>query len=635
MPVASPLPDMLQQLQRAGIETRADQASRVLYSTDASIYQIEPLAVVLPRHHNEVAAVLTLATQYQVPVTARGAGSSLAGQAIGAGLIIDCSRYLNRIEAIQLPEPGQPAWVEVEPGAVLETLNRQASRYQLQFGPDPASAERATIGGSLANNATGAHSIQYGMFADHVLQVEVVLADGSLASFAELPVTELPPAGISQRAAALYQAAFDLRSHHAERIRTGWPRLWRRASGYNLNYLLPWSPAAPPRWDLGPAYPPVQPGHTNLATLLAGSEGTLGIVTRARLRLVQKPPHTVLAVLAYDSIASACDDTPRLLELAPSAVELLPRQLIELARAVPAYARLIDFLPSGRDEIPPALLVVEFSGQDPGHLIAQLRQVGPGAYQAITVPAQARIWAVRKVGLGLLMSAPGDAKPLGFMEDIAVPVEQLGDFVRQIDALTGEFGVTAAYYAHASAGCLHIRPVLDLKTGVGVTTLRQLAAAAMQAGLRLGGVPSGEHGDGLARSEWLPQALGDELMQFHRQIKLAADPDNLLNPGKIIDPVPMDQNLRYGPQYRARGWQPVFSFRNQVSLLGAIEMCNGAGVCRKDGGVMCPSFQATREEMHATRGRANLLRAFLSNHLPAENALRGGQPFNSLTLDAV
>jgi len=334
------------------------------------------------------------------------------------------------------------------------------------------------------------------------------------------------------------------------------------------------------------------------------------VIRQATLNLVQKPKNTILGVLAYASIAAACDDTPRLLEYGPSAVELITRRIVHLARAVPAYAQLIDFLPPG-DPNPAAVLVVEFAGDSPEELRDRVKVLGPSAYVAETRAAQARIWKVRKVGLGLLMSKPGNAQPIPFIEDVAVPVEKLGDFVRAVDQICAAQNVEPAYYAHASAGCLHIRPILDLRSAGHIRAMREIATAAIAIGLEYGGAVSGEHGDGLARSEWLEMAYGPEVMQAHRILKGAADPHNLFNPGKIIDAPPMDQNLRFGAGYRSQGWQPVFSFDRQVSLENAIEMCNGAGVCRKDGGVMCPSFQATREELHSTRGRANLLRELI------------------------
>lgn len=606
-------------------EIRTDLASRLLYSTDASIYQIEPLGVAFPKNGEELARIVEVCARYRTPVLARGSGSSLAGQAIGPALIVDCTRYLNRITAI---DPEQRT-VTAEPGVILNALNRAVGRYGLKFGPDPASAERASVGGSIANNATGAHSILYGMAADHLLRAEVTLWDGSAAVFEPVSLEQAQRRAKGDGAeAGLYRAAIGVREDCAESIRERWPRTWRRASGYNLNYLLPWTPSAPPGWEEAlpeMPYPPLRAGEFSLAPLLAGSEGTLAVIQKATLRLVPVPAHTVLGVMAFDSIAEACEATPAVLEHRPAAVELIPQMLIRLARSVPAYAGLVSFVNEipGSDGDPRALLVVEFSGEDPARLREQVR--GLAAIRppllAETAAARERVWSVRKVGLGLFQSRAGDERSTAFIEDLAVPVERLGHFVREMERILEEHGTTADIYAHASAGCLHIRPLVNLKTGAGVAGLRSMAQAAVALALGLGGAVSGEHGDGLARSEWLEAQFGSQVIEAFRRIKRAADPHNLLNPGKICspeggDPPRMDANLRYGEGYRASAWTPVMDFSAQAGLAGAIEQCNGAGVCRKAEGVMCPSFQATQDEMHSTRGRANLLRAMISGRFP-------------------
>lgn len=585
-------------------EIRLDAASRVLYSTDASMYQVEPLGVALPRNQEDLHAAVELAARYQVPILPRGSGSSLAGQAIGQALILDCSRYLNKL--VELNPEARTA--TAEPGLVLASLNRQAARHGLMFGPDPASAERATLGGVVGNNATGAHSILYGMTADHLLSADVILSDGSLAVLGEMPLHNNGQPSTPSRLLALHQAALDIRHEYAADIRARWPASWRNSAGYRLNYLLPWSPATPPLWDAQRPYPPVAPGTLNLAVLMAGSEGTLAVMRRVTLNLVPKPKHTVLAVLAYDSIAAACDDVPRLLGFSPSAVELVPQMLIQLARSVPAYARQMGWISTD----PAALLVVEFSGANPAELEQKARSVGNILRVATDLSEQNQIWNVRKVGLGLFDSRPAAARPIAFIEDCAIPVEHLGDFVRQVERILAEHGTHAAIYAHASAGCLHIRPIIDLKQGSGVRALRSVAEQVLALTLRVGGSMSSEHGDGWVRSEWLRQTYGDALLEAVTRLKRAADPQSILNPGKIVAAPRMDANLRYGEAYTARPWQPALDFGRNGGLAAAIEQCNGQGVCRKDGGVMCPSFQATRDEMHSTRGRANLLRAMIS-----------------------
>lgn len=580
-------------------ELRADPATRLLYSTDASIYQIEPLGVALPKNQDDLQAVVELAARRKIPLLPRGSGSSLAGQAIGAALILDTSRYLDHI--LEINPEAQTA--TVEPGVILAQLNRAAARHGLMFGPDPASAERATLGGVIGNNATGAHSILYGMSADHLLAADTLMADGSPARWGAVAENFSPD---GSQFSVLVSAALEIRARHAAAIRAAWPRTWRNSAGYRLNYLLNWSPAAPPRWYRGGAYPGDSPA-LNLAPLLAGSEGTLALIRRATLRLVPRPPHTLLAVLAYDSIPAACDDVPRLLTFSPSAVELIPRMLLQLARSIPAYAAQLDFV-SGD---PAALLVVEFSGSDPAQLQRQASALGD-CHIATSPAAQANIWNVRKAGLGIIDSGPGPARPVAFIEDCVVPVERLGEFVREMEHILAAHQARAAYYAHASAGCLHIKPLLDLHRAENRRALRAIAEAAHALTLRLGGAMASEHGDGLARGEFLPKTYGAEIMAALRLLKRSADPENLLNPGKIPAAAPLDANLRYGAAYQPRPWPPALDFSRQNGLTGAVEQCNGAGVCRKSGGVMCPSFQATREESNATRGRANLLRALLN-----------------------
>ncbi|HSL29570.1 MAG TPA: FAD-linked oxidase C-terminal domain-containing protein [Anaerolineales bacterium] len=593
-------PDFINELRkRFSGDIRLDLASRILYSTDASIYQIEPLGVVLPRNQEDLHAAVELATRYKVPVLPRGAGTSLAGQAIGNALILDCSRWLDQMIEID-PETHTAT---VEPGVVLSELNLAAAKHGLMFGPDPASGERATMGGVIANNATGAHSLLYGMTADHLLSADVIMADGSLATFGERSTLD------NSRVSSLYSSALTLREQYAHIITQTWPRTWRNSAGYRLNYLMPWSPSQPSQW-IGGAYPAnLRPDNWNLAHVLAGSEGTLAVMRRATVNLVPKPRHTILAVLAYQSNADACDDVPRLLTHHPSAVELVPQMILRLARSVPEYARQMGWVIGD----PAALLVVEFSGDQPSALREAARKIGDVLTIAESAQDQARVWNIRKVGLGLLDSRPQSARPAAFIEDCAIPVQNLGNFVREVEKILAAHGTEGGIYAHASAGCLHIRPILDLKTARGVADLRAISEAVLALTLRLGGAMSSEHGDGLVRSEFLEQTYGPELIEAMRSLKRAADPENLLNPGKIIDAPKMDTNLRYGSDYATRVWETNLSFARNGGLDVAIEQCNGQGVCRKDTGVMCPSYQATREEMHSTRGRANLLRAMISN----------------------
>ena len=598
-------------------DVRFDPYSRVFYSTDASSYQIEPVGVVIPRTLQDVHAAVETALDYGVPILARGGGTSLAGQAVGHALIIDFSRHLDRILEIN-PEEG---WVRVEPGVVCDQLNAALKPHGLLFGTDPASANRATLGGMINNNSTGAHSVLYGMTADHLLSADVILADKSTTTFSNLAPAELEyKKKLDNLEGQLYRSVHDLVLRNEALIREKYPRTWRRASGYSLNYLLDFAPSQPAGWYLDPAPYPPQTGF-NLGRLLAGSEGTLAVLTGAKLRLAPRPKMTALDILHFGSVEAAAAAAPAILECRPSAVELVDRSMLDLTRNVPAYARMLTFV-QGQPE---AILIVEFYGESLpelntklDNLETHLRHAGAADtfVRAVTREEQANVWGVRKVGLGLLMSVKGDAKPLAFMEDVAVPVERLAEYVHQVQEIFEEFQVSSGYYAHASAGCLHIRPLISLKTAVGIARMRAIAEAVLEVVVSMGGAMSGEHGDGLSRSEWNARLYGPELYQAFRQVKALFDPRGLLNPGKVVDPPKMDKNLRYGPEYHTLPLSTVLDFSADGGFAQAVELCNGAGVCRKDGGVMCPSFQATREEEHSTRGRANALRAAVSGVLP-------------------
>lgn len=583
-------------------DIRLDTASKVLYSTDASMYQIEPLGVAIPKNQADLQLAVELAAKYKTPILPRGSGSSLGGQAIGEALILDCSRYLNSILEINLEEH----YAIVEPGVILADLNRAVAKRGLMFGPDPASAERATMGGVIGNNATGAHSILYGMSADHLLEAEVVLSDGSLSTWG-IGNSKLR---IGNRQSEIVSVVNEIRGNYAETIKQNYPKSWRNSAGYRLNYLLPWSPSKPPQWNGD--YPN---SKLNLASLLAGSEGTLAVIRKMKVNLVSKPKHTILGVLQYQSIEAACDDVPRLLEFNPSAIELIPQMILQLARSVPAVSNQMGWIIGN----PAAVLVVEFSGDQIATLKEAVRKIGDVLTIAESIEDQNHIWNIRKSGLGILDSRPQNARPIAFIEDCAIPVERLGEFVRETQKILLAHKTYAGIYAHASGGCLHIRPVLDLTRGEGVRAMRSIVEQVFSLTVKLGGSMSSEHGDGIVSGEFIERTYGTEITDAMRKLKRAADPDNILNPKKMFDAPPMDSHLRYGENYQAKVWDSALRFEHEHGLAGAIEMCNGQGVCRKSNGVMCPSFQATGEEGLSTRGRANLLRGLLASHIEYSN----------------
>lgn len=584
-------------------EVRLDQSSRLLYATDASNYKIMPLAVVIPHHSEDVLATVEACRRLGLPMLPRGAGSSLAGQTVGEAVVIDFTRHLDAVHRID----GARRRVLVEPGISLDRLNARLAPYGLQVGPDPASSDRATVGGIIGNNSTGAHSILHGNMADHVISLRAVLADGQETILGPVSWAEAARRGQGQSLeAALYRHIPGLLQTHAGLIDAEFPKHWRRSGGYNLDHLR--------RQLDGELF--------NLAPLLVGSEGTLGLITEAEINLVPTPKHKGLAILHYPSHEAAFRAVPDLLALQPAAIELIDDYLLRLTRAAPAWNRRLTFVEGD----PTILYIVEFAGDEEkiiaDRMAALDKHLAAVGYRQPVVKisdraGMANVWTVRKAGLGLLLSMRGDAKPLPCIEDVAVPPENLADYMAELRALIADRGVAHAMYAHASAGCVHVRPILSLKRQEDIDHLVALTTAAGRLAKKYNGVPSSEHGDGLARSYLNPEFFGPGIYGLFTQIKALFDPANRLNPGKIVHPQPPDANLRFGPGYHTAPISPVWDWSHDGSFAQGVEMCSGVGVCRKlDVGTMCPSFQATKEEMHATRGRATLLRAALTGELP-------------------
>ncbi len=592
-------------------ELRADQYSRMLYSTDASIYQKMPLAVLIPRTVDDVQAAVELAARHRVPVLPRASGSSLAGQAVNEALVIDSTRWLDGIHEVNREE----RWVRVGPGLVLDELNLALKSHGLQFGPDPASSNRAAMGGIVSNNSTGSHSILYGMTADHVLEAEVILADGTRTRTGPLGDEALRQhqarSGLEGR---IYREVDQLAIQNADAIRAGTPRHWRRCGGYNLDRFV----------DGGVNFNWPQDEQFNLAKLLCGAEGTLGVLTELKLNLVPLPRRTALAILHFDELFAALAAVPAVLETGPSAIELLDNLGLTLCRDVPEYARLLQTFVEGR---PNCILITEFYGDTEAELQAKIdglqrhlhsQNVPAGVIVPVHGSAQQEdVWTVRKVGLGLMMSIRGDHKPIPFIEDAAVPTDHLAEYVTRLEEFCNGLGTDVAYYAHASAGCVHIRPLINTKKAQEVAKLSQIMEFSVELLHGYGGSLSSEHGDGRARSWMNERFFGPELYRLYQQVKRSFDPDNILNPGNIVDAPPMGESLRYGETYKVIPLQAALDFSDEQGFHRAVEMCNGAGVCRKKTtGTMCPSFMVTREEEHSTRGRANALRAAMSGLLP-------------------
>ncbi len=580
-------------------EVRFDKISRALYSTDASVYQIEPLGVVVVKSAEDVVRTVQACAQARCPITVRGGGTSQAGQAVGSGLQLDTSKYFNRLLDLNVDE----RWARVEPGMVLDDLNDRLRRHGLRFAPDISTASRATIGGMIANNSSGARSVIYGKTIDHVLEQRAVLADGTVAHLRPLAAQELEAvcaaSGVEADACRVVRK---LAAEHADEIRRRFPRILRRVGGYNLDAFLGDSPF-------------------NLGNLMVGSEGTLGVVVEAKVRLVPLPKAKALLVIHFAELLDALSAAPVILAHRPAAIEVMDKFILDHTSENPTLEKLRDFIQGD----PAAVLIVEFYGEQPDELPPRLaalqddleaRNLGYHYHRATETPAQSRIWSLREAALGLSMAMKGDAKSLSFVEDTAVAPEKLRDYIERFLSVVQRHGTRAGIYAHASVGCLHVRPVVDLKTEQGVRQFQAIADDIADLVLEFGGALSGEHGDGLVRSPFNRKMFGPVLYEAFRTIKRTFDPLGIFNPGKIVDAPSITMNLRYGAGYKTPDPPTFFDYSEFGGLGRAVDMCSGLGVCRKKmDGTMCPSYMATREEMHTTRGRANVLRLAMAGRL--------------------
>lgn len=576
-------------------ELRFDRISRALYSTDASVYQIVPVGVVLPKTEADVVAVVKACYRFLIPLTARGGGTSQAGQCIGPGLILDASKHFNEILEINAAE----RWARVRPGCVLDDLNRALAPHKLKFAPDISTANRATIGGMIANNSSGARSVLYGKTGDHVLAIRVVLSDGSVIECKPLEHAALETKfERDDLEGACYRAVRRLAREHDEEIERRYPKILRRVGGYDLESFRNNKDA----------------DTFNLAPIFIGSEGTLGVTVEATLRLVELPKAKAVLVAQFEDLLEALSATPTVLTHNPAAVEVVDRYVLDSTQLNPEASRLRDFLHGD----PGAVLLIELYGDAPGELPPRLdalehdlRSGFPRCHisRATEGAAQSRIWKLREMALGLSMAEKGDAKAISFVEDTAVPPENLRDYIAEFLDLVARHGTKAGVYAHASVGCLHVRPVIDLKTEEGVRRFEAIAEEVAALVLKHGGSLSGEHGDGLVRSPFQERMYGTVLYQAFRQLKRTFDPLGILNPGKIVDAAPLATNLRYGSKYVTPDVATTFDFSSDGGMTRSTELCAGVGACRKRSeGTMCPSFQATRDERDSTRGRANALR---------------------------
>jgi len=582
-PPSSPLYERLKE--RVKGDVRFDALSRTLYATDASIYEIVPAGVVCPRSIGDVIAVVEECRRFGTSIVARGAGTGLTGGAIGPGVTVDLSRHMNRIHSLDVAA----RTIEVEPGVVLDELNAMLAPHGLHFAPDVATSSRATIGGMIANNSCGARSIIYGRTVDHVLELTAVLSDRRVVTF-----------GGSRRDSIEDELGRIRDEYHVE-IARRFPKILRNNGGYGLDRLGP--PGTP----------------AEALKVLCGSEGTLGIVVGAKLRLIPFPARTGLMALHFDDLFAALRTTPSILKHQPSAIELIDRMIVDAGRSNAALATRCHFLQGN----PAALLVVEFQGESDSEVSSRIQRlrndasaVGAAyAHSVVMEPrGQADVWKLRTSGLGLLMSKPGDEQPYSFIEDTAVDPTRLSEYIERLaDLLQGE-GVHAGYYAHASVGCIHVKPVLNLKRADDVERMRRVADGVCDLAVEFGGTVTGEHGDGIVRSHLLERLYGPRIIEAFRRVKALFDPIGLMNPHKIVDPWPMTEHLRHGPSFVDRSVKTYLDFSAHGGMAGLAGMCSGVGQCRQRlVGTMCPSYMATGDERDTTRARANALRVALSN----------------------
>ena len=592
-------------------ELRDDRLHRMLYSQDASVYQEQPQGVAFPRNRDDVQALVETANALGVGLIPRAGGTSLAGQCVGDGIVVDTGRHMNEILEVNKEE----GWVRVEPGVILDDLNRYLEPYDLYFGPDTSTSNRCMIGGMIGNNSCGSHSILFGNTRSHLLEVGVVFSDGEYAEVGDWDRSELEARmeGDGRLAEGL-RALEHIGEEHAELIEERYPRrdVLRRNTGYALDEVV----RRAPHGDEGPFA---------LQKLLCGSEGTLGLVTEAKLNLVERPKKRLVVCVHFHTLEEALKATVRAVKHDPAAVELMDRRVLEATKNNIEQSRNRFWVEGD----PGAVLVVEFYRQSDEELeaavdglVEELKADNAGyAYPVVRPPKDKRVWDLRKAGLGLLMGIEGDVKPVTVVEDTAVAVDVLPDYVRDFSKIMDAYDTACVYYAHASVGELHLRPELNLKDPEDVERFKGIAEDVADLVKRYQGSLSGEHGDGRVRSPLLERFYGPEVMELHRDVKTAFDPEGIFNPGNIVDPRPIDEDFRFETGRETPEVETYFHWNKEQGLVRATELCNGAGVCRKradSGGTMCPSYMATLDEKDSTRGRANVFRTLLTDGPPEE-----------------
>lgn len=599
-------------------ELHFDNLLRALYATDASVYRELPLAVAYPKTKGDVQKLIAFARENGTSLIPRSAGTSLAGQCVGKGIVVDISKFWNKILELNAEE----RWVRVQPGVIRDELNEFLKIHGLFFGPNTSTANRCMIGGMVGNNSCGTTSIVHGTTRDHLLEVEAMLSDGSETVFKTLsPAEFLAKTKAETLEGQLYRHIFDKLSdpEARENIRREFPKpgIHRRNTGYAVDVLLDAKPFEPAGQDF------------NFCKLLAGSEGTLAFTTAVKLNVVPlPPPHPVVLAAHFISLNETMEAVLVAMKHKPEQCELMDKAILDCTKGNIEQMKNRFFVEGD----PAAVLMIEFRADTLEEAEARavalkndLQTAGMGyAFPFILDKTTKKVWDLRSAGLGVLSNMPGDAKPVAFIEDTAVALADLPAYIREFEKMIADFGQKAVYYAHAGAGELHLRPVLNLKKSEDVLRFHEIGLASARLVKKYGGSLSGEHGDGRVRAEFIPMMLGEANYQLLRSIKKTWDPQGIFNPGKIVDAPPMTESLRYEPDAKSPEYDTVFNFSADGGILRAAEKCNGSGDCRRldfAGGTMCPSYRATRNEKDTTRARANALREFLT-HPPAQ-----GNPF--------
>ena len=581
-------------------EVYDDDLTRGIYSTDASIYKIMPKLVVVPKDEDDILTTIKFALEHKISLLPRGGGTSLAGQTVGESIVMDFSKYMTNILEFNEEEK----WIRVQPGLVHSELNKFLELYGLIYAPDEATINRANVGGVVANNSSGSRSLVFGKAIDHILEVKIALASGKVINLGEITKEEaLKKAEQEDEEGNIYKTLIEILEKDEQEIIARYPKVMRRVTGYSLDEF-------------------VEGKQWNMAKLISGSEGTLATILEMKLNLIDLPKKRSITVVHFKDRLEAISTVGKILEHKPSAIELLDNNVIEIAKNNPATKPISYFIEGD----PGAILIVEFFGENHEELVNKhqklvdnLKELKRGyAYPFFKMEEKAfgDVWEVRKQGLGLLLSVKTDAKPIPFIEDLCIPIPHLPEYVDRVLEFCHNLDTRVILYAHASVGVLHIRPILNLRLQEDIDKMRKISEFALDRVIEYKGSWSGEHGDGLSRSYGIPKFYGDVIYNDFKKLKTVFDPHGLMNPGKIVDPYPMDSNLRYGADYKEIEVSTLYHYRKEEGFSTLINMCNGVGVChRVSGGVMCPTYKATLDEKHSTRGRANALRMTISGEL--------------------